>query len=164
VIALAGWVDRLLAAVLLGQVLVIIWQWAALFMRSDGYAVIANALRCHDLYRATWLTTKHRLWGLTSAETAEYGSISDHDRRVAQWFGLLFLAGLGTMAWMLLRFGVPFTIGMVGWVAHSLANPALTSVAFWESVAVVVLAVGQYAAIPLLARRERRLRREGVLR
>jgi hypothetical protein len=110
------------------------------------------------------LAREPMLWRCTEAEAAEYGAIGDHDRRVAQWFGLLFLAGLVAMAWMSLVFAIPFTIGMVGWVAHSLANPTLTSVAFWESAAVTTLAVGQYAVIPLLAWRERRLRREGVLR
>lgn len=164
VVALPGWVDRLLAAVVLVQLLGIIWQWAALFMRSDGYAVLANALRCHDLYRATWLSSKHRLWRLSEAEATELSSTSEHDRRVARWFGLLFMAGLVAMGWLLVSFGIPFTISMILWVGNNLVHPSLVSVAFWESAAVVALTVGQYAVIPLLAWRERRLRRAGVLR
>lgn len=148
----------------LTQLLSIIWQWAALFMRNDGYAVLANALRCHDLYRATWLTTKDRLWGLKASEATELSAIGEHDRRVARWFGLLFLAGLAAMGWLLLTFGIPFSISMIVWVGNNLAHPSLTSVAFWESVAVVTIAVGQFAVIPLLAWRERRLRRAGALR
>jgi hypothetical protein len=163
-VGLPGWVDRLLAAVVLMQLLGIVWQWAALFLRSDGYAVLANALRTHDLYRATWLTTKDRLWRLTGADAAELASICRHDRRVAGWFGQLYLIGLVAMGWMLASYGIPFMTTMVWWVGHNLVHPSLTSVAFWESAAVVTIAVGRYAVLPLLAWRERRLRRAGALR
>jgi hypothetical protein len=163
-IALAGWLDRLLAAVVTLTLVRIVWQWAALFMRSDGYAVIANGLRCHDLYRATWLTSKERLWRLTGAEAAELASISDHDRRVARWFGLGYLAGLVLMTWMMLTYVIPLMVSVVWWVGHHLAHPSLTSVAFWESVAAVVAVLGPYALVPLLALRERRLRRKRALR
>jgi hypothetical protein len=163
-IALAGWLDRLLAAVIVLTLIRIGWQWAALFLRSDGYAVLANALRCHDLYRATWLTTKERLWRLGEAERAELDSISAHDRRVARWFGFGYLAGLVGMAWIMLSFVIPFLVTVLWWVGRQLADPSLTTVAFWESVAVVVVIGGPYAAVPLLALRERRLRRRGALR
>ena len=163
-ISLPGWLDRLLAALVVVQLLGICWQWAALAMRSDGYAVLANALRCHDLYRTTWLTTKDRVWRLTAAEATELAAASPHDRRVAGWFGLLFLAGLLGMGWLLVGFAVPFTISMVGWVGHNLVNPAPATLVYWESVAVVCLVVARYASVPLLAWRERRLRRSGALR
>jgi hypothetical protein len=163
-IMLAGWVDRLLAAVVLVHLMRIVWQWAALFLRSDGYAVLANALRCHDLFRATWLTTKERLWRLTGPEVAEFASISGHDRRVARWFGFGYLAGLVVMAWMVLAFVIPSMISVGWWVGHNLVDPAPATVAFWESVAVVTVVFGQYAVVPALAARERRLRRVGALR
>lgn len=80
IVVLPAWLDRLLAAVLLVQLLGVVWQWAALFLRSDGYAVLANVLRCHDLWRATWLTSKQRLWRLTPADAAELGTISPGGR------------------------------------------------------------------------------------
>lgn len=163
-VVLPGWLDRLFAAVVLFQLVVVAWQWAALFMRTDGYAVLANALRCHDLYRATWLTTKDRLWGLTDAETGEFAAIGDHDRRVAGWFGLLYLAGLIGMGWLLLTYAMPFAVSMVWWVGHNLTHPSLGGVAFWESAAVLTIVLARYAVVPLLAWRERRLRRTGALR
>jgi hypothetical protein len=163
-LVLPGWADRLLAAIILVQLVGILWQWAALVMRSDGYAVLANALRCHDLYRATWLTSKQRLWRLAGAENAELSAISEHDRKVASWFGLLFLAGVIGMGWMAVSYAVPFLLSMLGWVGHSLTHPAPTSLAFWEAIAVTAVVVGQYAAVPALAWRERRLRRRGALR
>jgi hypothetical protein len=59
-LALPGPVDRLLAAVVMVELLGLLNQWLLLFLRSDGYAVLANALHCHNLYRATWLTAKRR--------------------------------------------------------------------------------------------------------
>jgi hypothetical protein len=161
---LPGWLDRLLAAVVLVQIIGIVWQWTVLFMRTDAYAVLANALRCHDLYRATWLTTKDRLWRLTDADAGELAGISEHDRRVAGWFALLYLAGLIAMGWLLLTFAIPFMVSMVSWVGHNLSHPSLGTLAFWESVAVLAIVVGRYAVVPLLAMRERRLRRTGGLR
>ena len=163
-VVLPGWLDRLLAAAVLILLVGVVWQWAALFMRSDGYAVLANVLRCHDLYRATWLTTKYRIWVLSNEESTELAGISSHDRRVASWFGLLYLVGLFGMAWLLLAFSLPFMIGLIGWIGQNIVNPSLGSLAFWESVAVVIVVVGQYVAVLLLAWRERRLRRAGALR
>jgi len=158
VLALPGALDRLLAALVLALVFGIVWQFAAVFLRSDMYAVLANALRCNDLYRATWLTTKDRLWRLTEAEAGELGAIGDHDRRVARWFGVVYPAGMIVVGWTVLAWGVPFSISMLLWVQGNLGSLEPTSAAFWESIAVVLVVVGQVVAPPLLALRERRLR------
>jgi len=68
------------------------------------------------------------------------------------------------VGWTVLAWGVPAVIGLLLWVKGNLSSPDLTSAAFWESVAVVLAVVGQQAAPPLLALRERRLRRTGGLR
>lgn len=156
-------VDRLLGVVVLTQVVGLVWQWAAVFMRSDGYAVLANALRCHNLYRATWLTAKDRLWRLPPGEAAELAGISLHDRRVARWFALVYVIGMAAVGWLALSFGLPFLIAMVVWVLNNLASLAIASVEFWESVAVLVLVLAQWTAPLLLGWRERRLRQAGRL-
>jgi hypothetical protein len=155
--------DRLLGVVVLTQVITLTWQGAAVFLRTDGYAVLANALRCHNLYRASWLTTKDRLWRLTPAEAGELAGISRHDRRVARWFGLGYVLGLAATGWLAVNVGLPFLLSMALWVANNLAAPAVGSVAFWESVAVLALLLAQWSAPPLLALRERRLRQAGTL-
>jgi hypothetical protein len=157
-------VDRLLGALALTLVCSLVWQFAAVFMRSDMYAVLANALRCNDLYRATWLTNKDRLWRLSPQETQELASISDHDRHVARWFGVVHLAGMLAVGWFFLASIVPFLLGMVIWIPGNLLNPDLTSMAFWESVALILVTLAQVAGPVLLALRERRLQRTGALR
>ncbi len=156
--------DRALAAVVLVEVVNLVWQWAAVFLRTDGYAVLANALRCHNLARATWLTTKWRLWRLGTAEAAELAAISTHDRAVARWFGAVYLAGAAVMAWLYLVFALPLLIAMATWAVGNLAALSWQRPAFWESVAVVGVLLISYAGPPLLAVRERRRRRDGTPR
>jgi hypothetical protein len=164
VIVVPGTVDRLLAALVLALISGLVWQFAAVFMRSDMYAVLANALRCNDLYRATWLTNKDRLWRLSEQESGELASISDHDRGVARWFGVIYLAGVLAVGWVFLAWTVPFLLGMVVWISGSVLRPDPTSSAFWESAALILLILGQFAGPALLALRERRLHRTGALR
>jgi hypothetical protein len=155
--------DRLLGVVVLTQVVTLTWQGAAIFLRTDGYAVLANALRCHNLYRASWLTTKDRFWRLTPAETAELAEVSEHDRRVARWFGLGYALGLAATGWLTLNVGLPFLLGMTLWLVNNLGHPAPGSLAFWESLAVLVLLLAQSLGPVLFGLRERRLRKQGVL-
>ncbi|WP_327089725.1 hypothetical protein OIE66_03635 [Nonomuraea sp. NBC_01738] len=164
VLALPGLLDRLLAAVVLTQFFAIGWQFFAVFMRSDMYAVLANALRCHDLYRATWLTAKDRLWRLNPEESAELAAASERDRKVAEWFGAVYLAGIFVMVWLMLLYGLPFAISMIVWVGSNLVRPDLGTWAFWSSALVAALVVGTRVAPLLLAARERRLRLRGRLR
>jgi hypothetical protein len=156
-------IDRILGAAVLTLVFGVVWQWAGVFLRSDGYAVLANALRCHNLYRATWLTAKDRLWRLTPADAAELADISPHDRAVARWFALAYVAGMFGVGWVIAGVGLPALVSMVLWLANNLASPAVTSVTFWESAGVAVILLLQWCGPPLLALRERRLRKAGEL-
>jgi putative peptide zinc metalloprotease protein len=126
--------------------------------------VLTNALRCNDLYRATWLTTKDRVWRLTPAEIAELDAIGTRDRRVARWFGLVYLAGSLVVGWTVFALIIPFLIGMLVWIQGNLADPNPATASFWESLGAAVAIVGQAAAPILLALRERRLRKLGGLR
>lgn len=164
VLTLPATIDRLLGAVVLNLVLSIVWQWAAVGLRSDGYAVLANALRCHDLYRTTWLVTKDRLFRLSPAEHDELAAASARDRRVARWFVVVYVAGILGTAWLTLYFTLPFLIGIGSWLLTEIGAFSVTTVAFWESVAVMVALLLQYVTPAALALHERGRRRAGVLR
>ncbi|MBB6344188.1 hypothetical protein FHU36_000697 [Nonomuraea muscovyensis] len=151
-------VDDVLAATVLLLSYTIIWQWAALPLRSDSYALLANALRCHNLYRTTWLTAKARLFRLTDAETAELTAAGERDRQVARWFMLLYLAGVAGMAWTFIAVVLPLMASLGRWAATQLGGGAIDSAGFWEAVAVVLYIAVQLSLPPLLALRERRLR------
>ncbi|MFF4197922.1 hypothetical protein [Nonomuraea sp. NPDC001831] len=153
----------LLGAVVLYRLVGIVWQWAAVPMRSDGYAVLANALRCHNLYRVTWLTAKAGLFRLPPAEAAELASAGERDRHVARWFALLYVAGVVAMAGMFVLVALPLLLALAQWGLVQLSAGTMGSAAFWEALAVTAYVATQLALPPLLALRERRLRRSGRL-
>ncbi|MFI6316786.1 hypothetical protein ACIBG8_04670 [Nonomuraea sp. NPDC050556] len=155
--------DGFLGAVVLYRLVGIAWQWAAVPMRSDGYAVLANALRCYNLYRITWLTAKARLYRLTPAEAGELASAGERDRRAARWFALPYMAGVVAMAGMFALVALPLLLALAQWGMVRLSSGAIGSAGFWEALAVAAYVVTQLALPPLLALRERRLRRAGRL-
>jgi putative peptide zinc metalloprotease protein len=163
-LALPAVLDRVLGVAVLVQTYVIVWQWAALPLRTDGYAVLANALRCDNLYRTTWLTTKDRLVGLTRDQAAELAAATGHDRRVARWFALTYAVALAVALWMFLRFTLPTAIALLGWVSANLTHPAPATAAFWRSLLLAAYVATAVCAPAVLAVRERRLRRAGALR
>ncbi|SBT51029.1 hypothetical protein [Micromonospora auratinigra] len=157
------WLDRVAAMVVLGVCFSLAWQCGAVFLRSDMYAVLANALRCHNLYRATWLTVKDRLVGLRAGEADEFAAVDPYERRVAGRFAVGYLVGMLGVTWMFLQLTAPALLAMAVWLVHNLAEGDVGSATFWECVAAVGYLVALYGLPPLLALRERRLRREGRL-
>ncbi|MEV0822427.1 hypothetical protein [Nonomuraea rubra] len=155
--------DSFLALVVLLQVTRIVWQWAALPLRSDSYALLANALRCHNLYRATWLTTKARLLRLTPTERDELTAMSARDRGVARWFALPYVAGLLIMTWVFLTVALPLAISLGQWAWDRLVTASPASPGFWEALVIALYVGAELLLPPLLALRERRLRRGGRL-
>ncbi|GAA3605986.1 hypothetical protein GCM10022419_108530 [Nonomuraea rosea] len=158
-----GVLDDLLAVLVLSQVVGIIWQWAALPLRSDSYALLANLLRCHNLYRTTWLTAKITLFRLTRAETAELSEMSARDRQVARWFVVPYVAGIAGMVWIFVTGVLPLVVSLGRWAMTQLGGSTIGSAGFWEALAVAVYIIVQVGLPPLLALRERRLRRAGAL-
>lgn len=155
--------DRMLGVVVIREVMFLVWQLCAVAWRSDGYAVLANALGCQNLYRATWLTTKSRIRRLTASEAEELAGISPHDRAVASWFALVYLAGGFAMVALLIDYVFPFTLGMIRWVHPNITALAPETLAFWQSLVFVVLMTAQFCATPAIELWERRLRRAGRL-
>lgn len=162
-LGVGGVLGDLLAAVALLLVVNLIWQWAALPLRSDAYALLANALRCHNLYRATWLTAKSRLFRLTAPEAAELSEMSERDQSVARWFVIPYVAGIAVMGWMFATIVLPLAVSLGGWGLAQLTSGTITSAGFWEALAVAVYLAVQLCLPPALALRERRLRRRGRL-
>jgi hypothetical protein len=67
------------------------------------------------------------------------------------------------MLWLLLNVGLPSAIAMITWIVPNLLSLAVGAPPFWESVAIAGFVAANYALPPLLARRERALRRSGAL-
>lgn len=154
---------RLAAAVAFLKVVGIAQQWVMVFLRSDVYALLANLLGCHNLYRATWLTTRRRTLGLTEPERTELDRISPHDRSVASWFGWVHLAGLLGVAVMVAVWVLPYLVGMVRWLAPVIGGADLGTAEFWTAVALLGLTAFTWLTPAVVAVRERRMRLEGRL-
>ena len=161
-LAIPPLMDRLLGAVVFRQIVVLVWQFSGVAFRSDTYAVLANALGCHNLYRATSLTVKGGVWRLTGAEADELAGMGARDRSAAAWFWLVYIAGGFFMFWVAFTYLVPFTYGMIQWVGPNLIELAPNTFVFWQSLALVILLVGQFAVVPFIARRERRRARRAA--
>lgn len=151
--------DRFFGAIVFRQMIVLIWQLAGVAFRTDTYVILANALRCNNLYRATALTAKYRLRKLTEHEAEELAAMGPRDRSVANWFWLVYLVGGFAMFTVLATFLAPFAFGMTVWIWPNITAMAPATLAFWQSLAVVVLLTAQFAAVPLLGMRERRRKR-----
>ncbi len=155
VVSIPPALDRFLGAVVFGQLVVLVWQMCGVAFRSDGYAILANALGCHNLRRATALTVKYRLRRLDAPEAEELARMGSRDRSVACWFWLVSVAGGFFMFWAFIKYLLPFTYGMIEWVGPNIGSLAADTVVFWQSLVLVALLVAQFAVIPLIARRER---------
>jgi len=155
--------DRMIAVVVIREVMGLVWQLCAVGWRSDSYAVLANALACQNLYRATWLTTKSRIWRLRAGDAEELTGIGPHDRAIASWFALVYLVGGFAMMALLIGYVYPFALGMVRWVRPNITALAPKTLAFWQSLVFVVLVTAQFFAIPAIGAWERGLRRTGRL-
>lgn len=155
--------DRLLALVVIRQVIGLVWQLCAVAWRSDSYALLANALACQNLYRATWLTTKSRIWRLTARDGEELSGIGPHDRAVASWFAFVYLVGGVAMVALLVDYVFPVTLGMIRWVRPNLTEMGLETLAFWQSLVFMVLFTAQFCATPAIELWEHRLRKAGRL-
>ena len=154
--------DRFLGAVVFRQLFVLVWQLFGVGFRTDSYAVLANALGCHNLYRANALTAKVRLWRLDAKEADELAGMSPRDRSVASWFWLVYLAGGLAMFTMLVGYLVPFVFGTIRWILPNITALTPDTLVFWQSVVLAALLLGQYAVIPLIALRERRQRQRAA--
>lgn len=150
--------DRFFGAIVFRQLIVLVWQLGGIAFRTDTYAIIANALGCHNLYRATALTARYRLWRLDESEAEELAAIGPRDRSVANWFWLVYLTGVFVMFTVLVTYLAPFAFGMIVWIGPNITSFGLDTLAFWQSVGLTLVLVAQFAAIPVIAIRERRRR------
>jgi hypothetical protein len=110
--------------------------------------VISTALGCQDLLRMTRLYLKGRLWRLSDAERAALDGAHPRDRRVAPWFALVYVIGIGVLAWLFVNLWLPATAVTGGWVVLGLWHANVHQHTFWEGMVIAVILLSQ-AAWPL---------------
>lgn len=134
-VALPPLVVRCLGALVLLTTLGLAFQFLV-FLRTDLYAVLTTVLGCRNLYRVNWLTLKRLVIGLPLAEAAELEQAHPRDRRVARWFGAVYVAGALWAAWVFVTFFVPGTLILGGWMFLSVTGAPIGSAMFWQALAI----------------------------
>ncbi|GGQ19639.1 hypothetical protein [Streptosporangium pseudovulgare] len=130
----------------------LLWQ-CMVFLRTDLYGVLVNALGCRDLWRVKTLLLRRAFGGLTPAQTAELDSAAPADVRAGRWFRWVWLAGFAVVLAWFVFFVAPVAVAVLAWAAEGLLLGPLSS-RFWYALLCAVLLLGPYLLAVSLAVRE----------
>lgn len=126
-------VDQLLATWVFAKLSGLLWQ-CMVFLRTDLYAVLVNALGCRNLWEVSNLMLRKRFRGLTAEQTAELADAHPKDLRAARWFQWLRIAGsLLVVAWVGF-FIVPYVWELLRWAGVRFAEGPGAGVFWWALV------------------------------
>ena len=148
-----GWIDLAPWALLLCRVWLftyfirLIWQ-CFLFVRTDFYYVLATAFNCKSLMADTETYLHNRLARfIPSLQTVDQSRIPVRERRVIQWYALIWLSGracaFGALVFITLPilWGYVLEIGGILFGGHS-TRYAVVDVLLWSTLAAVVQGSG----------------------
>ncbi|MEU6723603.1 hypothetical protein ABZ917_07840 [Nonomuraea wenchangensis] len=146
-------VDATLAVWVFVKLAGLLWQ-CMVFLRTDLYAVLVNALGCRDLWRVKTLLLRRAFGRLTPAQAAELVAAGPTDIRAGRWFRWVWLAGFaGVLAWFVF-FVLPVVAAALAWTADRLVLGPFEP-RFWYALLCAALLLGPYALALFLAVRER---------
>ncbi|MFI6992366.1 hypothetical protein [Nonomuraea wenchangensis] len=146
-------VDATLAVWVFVKLAGLLWQ-CMVFLRTDLYAVLVNALGCRDLWRVKTLLLRRAFGRLTPAQAAELVAAAPTDLRAGRWFRWVWLAGFaGVLAWFVF-FVLPVVVATLAWTADRLVLGPFEP-RFWYALLCAALLLGPYVLALLLAVRER---------
>ncbi|MFC5816953.1 hypothetical protein [Nonomuraea harbinensis] len=145
-------VDALLAVWVYVKLTGMLWQ-CMIFLRTDLYAVLVNALGCRDLWRVKSLMLRQAFGRLSPGQAAELARASAADRRAGRWFRWVWLAGfVGVLGWFAF-FLLPVIVTVLQWTAAGLALGPLTG-RFWYSLLCAALLLSPQTLAAALAVKE----------
>ncbi|MGA4996088.1 hypothetical protein [Nonomuraea bangladeshensis] len=146
-------VDATLAVWVFVKLAGLLWQ-CMVFLRTDLYAVLVNALGCRDLWRVKTLLLRRAFGRLTPGQAAELVAAGPTDIRAGRWFRWVWLAGFaGVLAWFVF-FVLPVVAATLAWTADRLVLGPFEP-RFWYALLCAALLLGPYALALFLAVRER---------
>lgn len=156
-------IGRLALAVAYLTLLRMAWQFCV-FLRTDTYYVLTTALGCSNLAEAATAYLRD-LVSRRQARPWRDGAatgFSARDRALAPWFALVTV--VGTIAAFALA-GVavlPAVVEFAIRLGSGLSSGTLSG-RFWDSAGSLAITVTQFAVLPLVAGRRRRIRTETTL-
>jgi hypothetical protein len=132
------------------------WQFQ-LYLRTDLYYVFATALNCHDLHDASTALLRNRIrraLGRTRRIPDE-DQWTEHDRRVAAFYGPFVVLGILVMMLIVIFGSFPVAHQYFATITRDLPNGPL-SAHFWDGLVSLSLNAAQIVALVVLSRRKRR--------
>ncbi len=151
---LAGRVLRCLVAL---QVAALVFQ-AAVFMRTDLYAVLLVASRSRNLWTVKSAVLRRAIGRAREGDLALLSHTSPRDRRVAGCFLALYLPGLALATWYLFAVTLPGLGALASLTFEGLSPFDLRAGHTWQSLGVLLVVVTPNVAA-LIAALTSRLRR-----
>ncbi|MEK2492670.1 hypothetical protein WN990_24275 [Kitasatospora purpeofusca] len=153
----AATVARLCLAIAYATVLRLAWQ-GFFYLRTDLYVLLSTALGCVNLHAAAvdvLRTTVRRVTGRPPVDLEAHHPV---DRRVARWYAWLMVVGYAFTLTMFAGVVVPTAYRLLHDVWLRMTGQGSTA-ARLDSVVLLLLSLGQTAAVVVLAVRERRAAR-----
>jgi hypothetical protein len=152
-----GWPGRLALAVAFMTLFRLVWQFYV-FLRTDVYYVIVTMLGCTDLHAATTDYFRRRFGFLPGVGTpAAEPNWSPRDRRLAPWFAVVTVLGLGVLLATTAFAIIPIIVEFGTRLASALAHGHSGEIRFWDSAVSLLLLILELIVLPLIVgRRQRR--------
>jgi hypothetical protein len=152
-----------LALAIAFPILVRLFYQLLLFLRTDVYFVVANALGCHDLHAAAQALIQNWAWRLLrrSDRLIDQEQWTERDRRAARWYAPFFVLGGAVM----IAIGVLVVVPILDHLAHLVWQGLTSSPSgghFWDSLLFSILNLAQFAAFAFIATRDRLRRRRAA--
>jgi hypothetical protein len=151
-----AWVGRLALAIAFTVLVRLAWQFYV-FLRTDLYYVFTTALGCTDLHGVTSAYLRERFGWLPGVHppTEDTATWSPRDRRVAPWFALLTVGGVGFLLVTAVFVIVPVVVEFATRLGTALAHGAAGGPRFWDSAVFLLMVVLEFVVLPLIAGRGR---------
>ncbi|MFI9389086.1 hypothetical protein [Kutzneria sp. NPDC052558] len=150
--------DRFLAALVLSQVLSIVFQ-CLICLRTDGYLLLSAALGCRNLLETTKLHVRSALVGLKPEQRRRLDDMPARDRQVARWYGPVYVVLMGFLAYVFVNFWLPGLFVVSGWVFYGVGGAPVFSAAFAQAAVPALITVSRFVSPVVIAIRERRRKR-----
>lgn len=151
-------VGRLALAVAYIIMFRVAWQFY-IFLRTDLYYVLTTALGCTNLHEVTRAYLRDRFGWLPWVRESDWasGDWSPRDRKVAPWFALITLGGVGFLAVTIVLWTAPLVVAFGSRIAAAMST-SVTGAGFWDSIGSLLLIGFELVVMPVIAGRVGRRR------
>ncbi|WP_327075231.1 hypothetical protein OG196_41845 [Kitasatospora purpeofusca] len=153
----AATVARLCLAIAYATVLRLAWQ-GFFYLRTDLYVLLSTALGCVNLHAAAVDVLRSTVRRVTGRPPVDLEAHHPVDRRVARWYAWLMVVGYAFTLTMFAGVVVPTAYRLLHDVWLRMTGQGSTA-ARLDSIVLLLLSLGQTAAVVVLAVRERRAAR-----